>query len=189
MPIPIFVRRKSSGLQGRSRRRAVVILLLAATLIGATASVPAQSADDADRPVGDVSLDELERYAVAYLEVRVQRARLDRQMGELIAQSTLTRERIQQIQEAGVDAVSENDAREYRRVVDSTEELQRRFQARMRAAVRQEDLSLDRFDEITRDLNTNPDLAERVQARLDGLLAGRADLLGLDLDESESGDD
>lgn len=173
-----------------AKRSGVCILLATLLILGATGTTMAQTADAEapDSPAGQVSLDELERYAVAYLEVRAQRVQLDREIGVLIARSGLSRERLYEIQEAGVDGIPEDDASEYRRVIERVETLQQRFRARMGAVVRQEDLTLERFNGITRALNADPDLAERAQAQLDRLFADRADMLGLDFDEDESGD-
>ncbi len=166
------------------------LVVAAFLLLQAAASMSAQPdlGDDPVSPAGDVTLEELEDFAVAYLEVRVLRAQLDRQINRLISRSGLDRERLSEIQENGLTGVPEREARSYEVLMDQSETVQESYHERMVAAVRATDLSTGRFSTINRALNADRDLAERAQAQIDRILAERSEALDLDFDGSESGE-
>ncbi|MFW5685316.1 MAG: DUF4168 domain-containing protein [Spirochaetota bacterium] len=165
------------------------LLVVAILVLWSTTSAHGQSDPGTDTlpSAGAVTLEELEDFAVAYLEVRVLRAQHDRQVNRLIAQSGLDRDRLSEIQEEGLSGVPDREAHSFEVLVDRTKAVYERFRGRMVAAVRATDLSVDRFTTISRALNADPDLAVRAQAQIDRILADRAEVLDLDLGQSDSG--
>ncbi|MFW5777020.1 MAG: DUF4168 domain-containing protein [Spirochaetota bacterium] len=181
-------------LGGRSPRvvkKGLACLVLATiALADIIPSVEAQDAagDAPGSPAGQVPHDELGDFAVAYLEVRLLRAELDRDITELIEESGLSRDRLYEIQDRELKDVTEAEERAYETVMARSTALQERSYERMLGAVREAGLSIERFEEITRSLNADPDLAQRAQAHIDRLVSARADALDLDLEESEPED-
>ena len=167
--------------------RGLLLVLTAFTVVAGAENAMAEDARDGDGPDAEIAPDELQGFAVAYLEVLVLRGQLDREIGALIAESGLERERLYEIQDTGTDGLREREARAYRMVADGARALQQRYQSRMITAVADEDLTPERFEQITRALHADPELAARVQARIERLIAHRTGTRGAGDEDARSG--
>ncbi len=165
---------------GSSPRRGAVDwrarCLLVVAFLAVTASLVAQQS---------LSQEKLAGFAAAYLEVRVLRAQVDREVDAVIGRSEPSRERLSVIADAGTENLPDDEARAYRDVRESIEAAEQRFRRRAIDAIRQAGLSPDRFTEINRALNADPDLAERARAQIERIVANRADAVGIEVDRDD----
>lgn len=143
-----------------------------------------------------VSSDELKAFAVVYVEVRVLQTELDERIDEVLESSDLTRSRFYEVNRAAQDSqvpdeasgVSEEEFDEYRDALEELLAVQNELQQRMTAAVREEDLSVERFNEIIDAVQNDPHLQTRAEATMERLIETREPQAGTGSDsEAESG--
>lgn len=152
-------------------------LVLLFTLLFATVAIGAQNAPGMDTapPPEPVTEEELESFAVAYGEIQTIQAELDERTSSALEQSDMESERFytlnQMAQQSdpadGLPGVSDEELSEYQDVLADLIAIQDEMQGEMVTAVREKELSVERFNEIIVAIQQDPDLAERAQTYIE----------------------
>ncbi|MFW5776478.1 MAG: DUF4168 domain-containing protein [Spirochaetota bacterium] len=158
----------------------VAFLLVAMTLVAQNGSE-----EEVSHSSESASPEELADFAVAYLEVRVLRTQVNEEVDAMIGRSELPRERFSAIADTGTEDLPDDEAQAYRDVRESIEAAGQAFRRRAAVAIEEAGLSVDRFAEINRGLNADPDLAERARAQIEQIVADRADTVGIDVERED----
>ncbi len=148
----------------------VVVLLLAAVGLGAQ-TLPGNEPP----PIDPVEEEEIESFAIAYIEVQAIQVELNEQIESRLDESTLDAERFYAINEMaqnagseeGFPGVDDEELAEYRDVLQDLLSIQESLQNEMVEVVTSEELTTERFNEIIVAMQQDPDLAERVQSYLE----------------------
>jgi len=148
----------------------VLVLLLGALGLGAQ-TLPGTEAP----PIDPVEEEEIESFAIAYIEIQSIQVELNEQINSRLEESTLGAERFYAINEMaqnsgpedGFPGVSDEELAEYRDVLQDVLTIQESLQNEMVEVVTNEELTTERFNEIIAAIQQDPDLAERVQTYLE----------------------
>jgi hypothetical protein len=146
----------------------LLLLLLAATGLGAQTLPGMEQAPPAE-PVSD---GELQDFASAYGEVQVLQQELDLEINSTLEDSEMDPDRFfalnQMAQESdpseGLPGVSDDELTEYRDLLGDLMAIQETMENRMVSAVEEEDLTVERFNEIIVAIQQDQELAERAQS-------------------------
>lgn len=125
-------------------------------------------------PVGE---DELDGFAVALYEVQVLQAELEEQVGVKLEESVLGEQRFYEINELAQNAsgsgdlpgVSDAELIAYQETLRELVETHNEVQERMVDVVHDQDLEIDRFNEIIIALRTDETLLDRLRPRMEEL--------------------
>ncbi len=149
-----------------------VPLLLAAVLADAQVSPDFTP----NEPAVSVGQEELEEFVVAYLEVREIQEELNEQVDRIVEESELSVERLHEIDQLAqaseaegsieLSTVEDRELAEYRDVLRSLAVVQEEKQDEMIDAVENEELTVERFNEIVLGVQSDQELRRRTEQAL-----------------------
>ena len=151
----------------------------------ATVGLLAQQAADIEEPgrqeIEPVSEDELDGFAVALYEVQVLQAELEEQVDTTLGESELGEQRFHEINELAqnppasgeLPGVSDGELVAYQETLRVLVETHNEVQERMVDVVLDQDLEVDRFNEIIIALRTDEELLGRLRPRMEELTQRR----------------
>lgn len=152
----------------------VIPLLLIAPAVGAQ-SPPGLEQPEEMEPVAD---EELEHFVLAFVEVQELQEELGAMTSERIQESDLSEQRFNEInqvaQQSGdsseLSGVDDDELAEYRIVLEDLIEIQNEQSAEMVEVVEDEDLTVDRFNQIMVGMREDQELAARAQEALNEVI-------------------
>ncbi|MFW5776469.1 MAG: DUF4168 domain-containing protein [Spirochaetota bacterium] len=152
-------------------------LALVLPLLLAVPSLGAQNAPGLDEtgPTEPVEDEELDGFAVAFLKVQEINSELTERTDERVEESELSVERFYEINQLaqqsdsseGLEGVDDTELAEYQTVLEDVLEIQNSRQAEMVEVVEEEELSVDRFNEIMLGIREDQELAARAEEALE----------------------
>lgn len=148
--------------------------MLGGALIAATMStMPAMSQTQAmpqqqQQMDIDVSDEELTKFAKAYKQVQVLGQQSQQEMATTVQDEGLEIERFNEIHQASMDPEAESDATSeememHGKVVEKLETMQGEFQEKLQKAVENQDMKMQRFEQISMALQGDTELQQRLQ--------------------------
>ncbi|HEA31147.1 MAG TPA: DUF4168 domain-containing protein [Leeuwenhoekiella sp.] len=119
----------------------------------------------------DVSDEELAKFADAYKQMQVMGQQAQQKMATTVEDEGLDIKRFNEIHQATMDPKTENDATEeemamHKKIVEKLDGMQKDFQGKLTKIVENQDLSMDRYQQIATALQTDTELQQRLQKKL-----------------------
>lgn len=116
----------------------------------------------------EVSDAELEKFALAFQHIRMMNQEAQQGMAATIEEGGLTIQRFNEIHKASLDPAvtvetTDEEQKKYQQTVSEIEAMQIEFQKRMEEVIRKQDLSINRYQEIVTQLETDEDLQKRLR--------------------------
>lgn len=116
-----------------------------------------------------VSDAELQKFADAFQKMRMINQEVQRKMTEVVEAEEMQIQRFNEIHKATIDPALEPDLTEeeqkmYDSIISELEKAQKDFQKRMEALIKDSGLSLERYQQIARQLQTDAKLQQRLRA-------------------------
>lgn len=149
-------------------RRGLLLAGLALTLLVPVATVTAQQAPPPGGAV-EVRDSELEQFADALEEVHTIQQDMAAETEELVADSSMDQERFQQLLQASQggaqagDAPSEAEQQEFTELVQAIQTIQQESNEAMVTAVEEQDMDVQRYNQIAQALQQDQELMQRLQ--------------------------
>ncbi len=144
-------------------QKASLLLFSIAFLIG---SISAQ-----EQPKQDISDADMELFASAFQQVQSVNQQVQNEMVGAINEEGLDIQQFNQIQQAtqggGDDAdISEEDMAKYQKSIQAIQKVQQEAQAKMRMAVEESGLDMQKYQEIMRKVQEDPEIQAKLQEML-----------------------
>lgn len=157
------------------RRIAAVTAIFGLAAFAAAAQEEPGFGFPGETEIEPVAQDELEDFAVAFYEVQILQTQLDEEVNETLDESELDVQRFYEINEVaqGADGetdlpgVSDDELVAYQDTLRELIDIQTVIQTRMIEAVEDQDMEVDRFNEIIVALRTDEELVERLRPHLE----------------------
>lgn len=119
----------------------------------------------------EVSDGELEKFANAFQGIRMITQQAQQEMMKVVQDSGMDVQKFNKIQqasmnpEATVEATDEEKAK-HKEIASELEEMQMGYQEKMQEVIEEQDLTLQRYEQIAMGLQNDPELQERLKAIL-----------------------
>ena len=141
---------------------------IAALLVLFVISTTAVMAQASQTKVTDA---ELTKFADTFQQMRVLNQKAQMQMSQVVQDEKLDIQRFNEIHTAKLDPAVETDAtkeekEKYDNVIAKIEKMQVSFEGEMQKLIEDSGLSIERYQEIATNLQTNPELQERLKEEL-----------------------
>lgn len=119
----------------------------------------------------EVSDEELGKFADAYKQMQVIGQQAQQQMVSAVEDEGMDIKRFNEIHQATMDPAKENDATPeememHKKVVEKLDTMQKGFQDQVTKIVEDQDLDMDRYQQIATALQTDTELQQRLQKML-----------------------
>ncbi|WP_424493189.1 DUF4168 domain-containing protein [Salinimicrobium sp. GXAS 041] len=121
----------------------------------------------------EVSDGELEKFANAFQGIRMITQQAQQEMMTVVQKSGMNVEKFNKIQQASmnpettVEATSEEKAK-HKEIAAELEDMQMGYQEQMQEVIEEQDLTLQRYEQIAMGLQNDPELQERLKAIFQG---------------------
>ena len=121
----------------------------------------------------EVSDGELEKFANAFQGIRMITQQAQQEMMTVVQQSGMNVEKFNKIQQASmnpettVEATEEEKAK-HKEIAAELEDMQMGYQEQMQEVIEEQDLTLQRYEQIAMGLQNDPELQERLKAIFQG---------------------
>lgn len=114
---------------------------------------------------------ELSKFAETFQQMRMMNQKAQMQMAQAVQDENLDVQRFNQIHKAELDPAVESDAtkeekEKYKNVISKIEKMQVSFESDMEKMIQDSGLTVERYQEIATNLQTNPELQERLKEEL-----------------------
>ncbi len=141
---------------------------IAAMLVFFVLSTTAVMAQVGQTKVTDAELD---KFADTFQQMRVINQKAQMKMSQVIQEENLDIKRFNEIHKAQLDPAVTSDAtkeekEKYGKVIARIEDMQVSFESQMEDLIKDSGLSIERYQEIATNLQTNPQLQERLKEEL-----------------------
>ena len=119
----------------------------------------------------DVSDEELGKFANAYKQMQVMGQQAQQKMATTVEDEGMDIQRFNEIHQATMDPSKESDATEeemamHEKIVTKLDTMQKDFQDKLTKVVENQDLSMDRYQQIATALQNDTELQQRLQKML-----------------------
>ncbi len=121
----------------------------------------------------EVSDGELEKFANAFQGIRMITQQAQQEMMTVVQQSGMNVEKFNKIQQASmnpettVEATAEEKAK-HKEIAAELEDMQMGYQEQMQEVIEEQDLTLQRYEQIAMGLQNDPELQERLKNHFQG---------------------
>lgn len=174
-----LTRNRRDTMTGTWRRIAALAAVLGLVAVAATAQEQPGFGFPGETEIEPVGQEELEDFAVAFYEVQILQAQLDEEINETIDESELDAQRFYEINEVAqatdgepdLPGVGDDELEAYQDTLRELIDIQTVVQTRMIEAVEDQDMEVDRFNEIVVALRTEEELVERLRPLLEEQMA------------------
>ncbi len=117
----------------------------------------------------EVSDAELERFAQAFQRIRMINQEAQQQMSQVVQDEGMDIQRFNEIHRATMDPAvdvetSAEEQEQYSDIASEIQNMQGSFQSRMEEVITEQDLTIQRYEQIATQLQTDPELQERLKA-------------------------
>lgn len=143
-----------------------IIFVLAVSTGPLFAQPPAQPQTEVEQI--EVSDSELEKFAQAFQRIRMMNQQAQQEMGALVQDEDMEIGRFNQIHQASLDPeveieTTQEEEEKYGRISTEIEEMQVKFQEQMEELITEQDLTIEKYQQIATQLQTDPELQERLR--------------------------
>lgn len=143
----------------------IVAAMSATPAFAQTQAMPQQQQQQVDV---DVSDDELSKFANAYKQVQVLGQQAQQEMATAVQDEGMDIERFNEIHQASMNPQQESDAtsdemEKHGKVVEKLDKMQGDFQSKLQKAVENQDMDMERFEQISMALQSDTELQQRLQ--------------------------
>ncbi len=157
------------------RRVAAITAMFGLAAFAATAQEEPGFGSPGETEIEPVAQEELEDFAVAFYEVQILQTQLDEEINETLDESELDVQRFYEINEVAqaadgepdIPGVSDDELEAYQDTLRELIDIQTVVQTRMIEAVEDQEIEVDRFNEIIVALRTDEALVERLRPLLE----------------------
>lgn len=121
----------------------------------------------------EVSDAELEKFAQAFQRIRMINQEAQQQMTQVVQDEGMDIQRFNEIFQASMDPavnveITAEEKEQYSNISSEIEAMQGSFQSRMEEVITAQDLTVQRYEQIATQLQTDPQLQERLRAVFEG---------------------
>jgi hypothetical protein len=121
----------------------------------------------------EVSDAELEKFAQAFQRIRMINQEAQQQMTQVVQDEGMDIQRFNEIYQASMDPAvnvetTSEEQKQYANISSEIEKMQGSFQSRMEEVITAQDLTVQRYEQIATQLQTDPQLQERLRAVFEG---------------------
>ncbi len=167
--------RRTAASKPNRRRAAALAALLGFAAFAATAQEAPGFAFPGEVDIAPVTDEELEDFTVAFYEVQILQAQLDEEVNEVLDEAELDVQRFYEINELAQKAegepelpgVTDDELEAYQDTLGELIDIQTVIQTRMIEAVEDQEMEVERFNEIILALRTDEELVERLRPLLE----------------------
>ncbi|WP_189605219.1 DUF4168 domain-containing protein [Salinimicrobium marinum] len=121
----------------------------------------------------EVSDAELEKFAQAFQRIRMINQEAQQQMMQVVQDEGMDIQRFNEIYQASMDPAvnvetTSEEQEQYSNISSEIEKMQGSFQSRMEEVITKQDMTVQRYEQIATQLQTDPQLQERLKAVFEG---------------------
>ena len=118
-----------------------------------------------------VSDEEISKFAVTFQKMRMMNQEVQKQLSEIITKEGMEIPRFNEIHKASLDPAvtvetTDEEQKKYEKVIGELEKMQVSFQQQMEEMITDGGLTPERYQQIAAQLQTDPELQERLRAEL-----------------------
>lgn len=140
---------------------------------GAFAQTPQLPQQQQQQQKVEVSDSELEKFANAFQGIRMINQQAQQEMMAVVQDGGMDVQKFNEIHQASVDPAVEAEAtpeelEKHQEIASELEEMQGTYQAKMEEVIQDQDLTLQRYEQIAMGLQSDPELQERLRAVFEG---------------------
>lgn len=115
----------------------------------------------------EITDEQLDKFANAYLTVQQENNKAQSEMMAVIEGEGLTTQRFNEIYQAGEETdATDKEKKQYDKAMVKIEEGNKALQAQMEDKIKAAGLSVETFQEISKMMQTNPEMQQKVMAKL-----------------------
>lgn len=153
------------------KKFAGILVFLAVSTGPLFAQTPVQPQTEVEQI--EVSDSELEKFAQAFQRIRMMNQQAQQEMSALVQDEDMEIARFNQIHQASLDPeveieTTQEEEEKYERISTEIEEMQVKFQEQMEELITEQDLTIEKYQQIATQLQTDPELQERLRAYFQG---------------------
>lgn len=121
----------------------------------------------------EVSDAELDKFANAFQQIQMISQQAQQEMTTVIQEEGMDIQRFNEIYQASMSPeveveVTPEEEKQHEAITAKIEEMQSTFQGQMEKAIADQDLTVEKYEQIIQGLQTDPELQERLRAALQG---------------------
>lgn len=121
----------------------------------------------------EVTDSELSKFANAFQQIQMISQQAQQEMTQVVQEEGMDIQRFNEIHQASINPemeveVTEEEKKQHQNITAEIEKMQSTFQGQMEKAIADQDLTIEKYEEIINGLQADPELQERLRKAMEG---------------------
>lgn len=147
----------------------LVLSIMGSAVIAQTPQMPQQQ----QQQKVEVTDSELSKFANAFQQIQTISQQAQQEMTQVVQEEGMDIQRFNEIHQASINPemeveVSEEEQTQHQNITAEIEKMQTTFQGQMEKAIADQDLTIEKYEEIINGLQADPELQERLRKAMEG---------------------